>query len=52
MARAHRNLGTLFLGLFLVLSGLGLVIDLSFVFMRPLEGLLALVAGVLILMGR
>jgi len=52
MARFNRNLGMLLLSIFLILFGLGLVIDLSFAYMRAIEGLLALAAGILILIGR
>src|SRR3982751_302665 len=52
MARVNRNLGMLLLSIFLILFGLGLVIDLSFAYMRPIEGRLALAAGVRILIGR
>jgi hypothetical protein len=52
MARFNRNLGMLLLSIFLILFGLGLLIDLSFAYMRAIEGLLALIAGILILIGR
>ena len=52
MARVNRNLGMLLLSIYLILVGLGLVIELHFAFMGLLEGLLALAAGVLILIGR
>jgi hypothetical protein len=42
----------LLLGIYLILAGLGLLIGLSFAYMRVLEGLLALIAGLLILIGR
>ena len=52
MARVNRNLGMLLLSLYLILAGLGLLIDLHFAFMGVIQGLLALGAGVLILIGR
>lgn len=52
MARVNRNAGMLLLSIFLILFGLGLVINLSFAYMRVIEGLLALIAGILILIGR
>ncbi len=51
-ARINRNLGMLLLSIYLILAGLGLLIGLHFVYMGVLEGLLALAAGVLILIGR
>lgn len=52
MARGSRSTGMLLLALYLILLGLGLLIGLNFVYMRILEGLLALIAGILILIGR
>ncbi|HTG34881.1 MAG TPA: hypothetical protein VLB76_18320 [Thermoanaerobaculia bacterium] len=52
MARSTRSVGMLLLGIYLILAGLGLLIGLSFAYMRVLEGLLALIAGILILIGR
>jgi len=52
MARSTRSVGMLLLGIYLILAGLGLLIGLSFAYMRVLEGLLALIAGLLILIGR
>jgi hypothetical protein len=52
MARSTRSVGLLLLGIYLILAGLGLLIGLSFAYMRVLEGLLALIAGILILIGR
>jgi hypothetical protein len=52
MARSTRSVGMLLLGIYLILAGLGLLIGLSFVYMRVIEGLLALIAGILILIGR
>ena len=49
MARSTRSVGMLLLGIYLILAGLGLLIGLSFAYMRVLEGLLALIAGILIL---
>ena len=52
MARSTRSVGMLLLGIYLILAGLGLLIGLSFAYMRVIEGLLALIAGILILVGR
>jgi hypothetical protein len=52
MARSTRSVGMLLLGIYLILAGLGLLIGLSFAYMRVIEGLLALIAGILILIGR
>jgi len=52
MARVNRNLGMLLLSIYLILAGLGMLIGLHFAFMGVIEGLLALAAGVLILIGR
>jgi len=52
MARGSRSTGLLLLALYLILHGLSLLIGLNFLYMRILEGLLALIAGILILIGR
>ncbi|HET7042345.1 MAG TPA: hypothetical protein VFI13_10010 [Gemmatimonadales bacterium] len=52
MARVNRNLGMLLLSIYLILAGLGLLIGLHFAYMGVIKGLLALAAGVLILIGR
>jgi hypothetical protein len=52
MARVTRNTGMLLLGIYLILAGLGLLIDLHFAFMGIIQGILALAAGVMILIGR
>jgi hypothetical protein len=52
MARGSRSTGMLLLALYLILTGLGLLIGLNFLYMRIIEGLLALIAGILILIGR
>lgn len=51
MARVNRNLGMLLLSIYLILVGLGLL-GLPIPFMGVIGGLLALAAGVLILIGR
>jgi hypothetical protein len=51
MKRAGQ-LGFSLLGLYLILAGLSLIIQLHFVGMALLEGILALMAGVLIIAGR
>jgi hypothetical protein len=47
-----KNLGTVLLGVWLILNGLVGVLSLSFAGLGTLMGLLALVAGILIVMGR
>ena len=50
--RGTRSLGTLLLGLWLVLSGFITLLNLSFIGLTALMGLLALAAGLAILLGR
>jgi uncharacterized membrane protein YkgB len=52
MARGARSTGLLLLGIYLVLHGLISLIGLRFAYIGVLEGLLALIAGILILIGR
>ena len=52
MARSYRSIGFLLLGIYLILQGLGMLIPLPIPFLGVIEGLLALVAGILILIGR
>jgi hypothetical protein len=47
-----KNLGMLLLGLWLVLTGLIPLLQLSFMALGTLLGILAIAAGVLILLGR
>lgn len=47
-----RNLGHLLLGVWLILTGLIALLDLGFEGLGMLMGILALAAGVLILVGR
>ena len=47
-----RNLGTTILGVWLILMGLVSALSLSFAGLSMLMGLLALVAGILLIMGR
>jgi hypothetical protein len=47
-----RSLGVPLLGVWLILSGLISIINLSFAGLGLLMGLLALVAGILLLLGR
>ena len=49
MARTFGRLGVVCLGIYLVLHGLTLVIGLSFTGLPVLAGLLAILAGVLLL---
>jgi hypothetical protein len=48
----NKNLGMLLLAIWLILSGLIALLGLSFAGLSALMGLLALVAGLLILFGR
>ena len=52
MARGSRSTGLLLLALYLILHGLISLIGLRFAYVGILEGLLALIAGLLILIGR
>lgn len=52
MARGARSTGMLLLAIYLIVSGLSSLIGLSFAYMGMILGLLALIAGVLILIGR
>lgn len=49
---SRRSLGLRLLGIFLILYGLIQLLSLSFVYMNVLMGILALIAGLLILVGR
>ena len=50
--RIVRNTGMLLLGIWLVMSGFVTLLNLSFVGLTGLMGLLALAAGIAILLGR
>jgi hypothetical protein len=52
MARSTRSVGLLLLGIYLILAGLGSLIGLHFAGLGVIQGLLALTAGILILIGR
>jgi len=52
MARGSRSTGLLLLAIYLILSGLISLIGLRFAYVGVIEGLLALIAGILILIGR
>jgi hypothetical protein len=52
MARVTRNIGMLLLSIYLILAGLGLLIGLSFAYFGVIQGILALLAGIFILLGR
>jgi hypothetical protein len=52
MARSFGRLGMVCLAVYLVLHGLALLVSLSFVGLHVLLGLLAIVAGILLLAGR
>lgn len=49
---SRRSLGLKLLGIFLILYGLIQLLSLSFVYMNVLMGILALIAGILVLVGR
>ena len=51
MAARHR-IGTILLGIYLIMAGLVLLIHLNFAYSGMIEGALAVAAGVLILMSR
>lgn len=50
--RLTRSIGMVLLGIYLILQGLSDLVDLSFQGLPLLMGILALVTGVLILLGR
>ncbi len=52
MARFTKSIGMLLLGIWLILEGLILLLSLSFTGEGIIMGLLAIVAGILILFGR
>lgn len=52
MARTTRSTGLTLLGIYLLLAGLGSLIGLHFQGFGLIQGLLALAAGILILIGR
>lgn len=52
MARSARNVGMLLLGIYLIVQGLVGLAGLSFAYLGTLLALLALVAGILLLLGR
>lgn len=52
MARSTARLGIICLGIYLLIHGLVLLIGLSFVGLPQLQGVLAIIAGVLLLARR
>lgn len=52
MARSYTRIGFICLGVYLLLHGLVLLLQLSFVGLSILLGILAIVAGVLLIAGR
>lgn len=52
MARTFGRLGVVCLGIYLLLQGLVMLIGLSFVGLHALLGVLAILAGVLLLAGK
>ena len=50
--KGRKNLGTLMLGVWLIVMGLVQLIDLHFLGMHVITGALAITAGVLIVLGR
>jgi hypothetical protein len=51
-AKVPRNFGMMLLGIWLILNGVIFILHLSFVGLPIVMGILAIAAGVLILMGR
>lgn len=49
---SKNSLGVKLLGIFLILYGLVQLLSLSFVYMNIVMGVLALIAGILLLVGR
>jgi hypothetical protein len=52
MARSYTRIGNVCLGVYLLLQGLVLLLGLSFLGLSILLGVLAIVAGVLLIAGR
>jgi hypothetical protein len=52
MARSWSRIGNICLGIYLLLQGLVLLLGLSFVGLPILLGILAIIAGVLLIAGR
>jgi hypothetical protein len=52
MARTTRNLGLLLLGIYLIIIGLVGLFGLAFPYQAQVLALLALIAGILLLVGR
>jgi hypothetical protein len=52
MARIPRNIGMMLLAIYLILAGLSLLIGLSFAYFGAIQGILALLAGIFILLGK
>lgn len=49
---SKHSLGVKLLGIFLILYGLIQLLSLSFVYLNVIMGILALIAGILLLLGR
>lgn len=52
MARSPRNVGLLLLAIYLILVGLNQLFGLTFLYYGTIQGILALLAGIFLLMGR
>lgn len=52
MARTARQIGTILLGIWLILTGILTLTGFAFPLQTTIMGLLALVAGILLLLGR
>lgn len=52
MARSPRNVGLLLLAIYLILAGLNQLFGLTFIYYSVIQGILALLAGIFLLMGR
>lgn len=52
MFKLPKNLGMICLGAFLILTGLGMLANFSFAYMKEVVGALAIAAGVLLILGK
>lgn len=52
MARSTRNVGLLLLAIYLIMAGLNQLFGLTFIYYGVIQGILALLAGIFLLMGR
>ena len=52
MARSPRNVGLLLLAIYLILVGLNQLFGLTFIYYGVIQGILALLSGIFLLIGR